>query len=896
MDPERFRRLMDLVGSALERPEGERDAWLAEECGTDAELLAEARSLLAYAPETSPESLTERLEAGVADAASRMTGGRAPVPERIGPYQILEVLGEGGMGIVYGAQEESPLRREVAVKVLRVGVHGPRFVARFESERTTLASLDHPNIAHIFEAGTTEEGLLYFTMEWVRGEPITDHCDSRRLAVPERLRLFQQVLSGVQHAHQKAVVHRDLKPSNVLVADAGGEPIAKVIDFGVARVTAPEPGVSTAHTAVGAVLGTLEYMSPEQATGAAAGVDTRSDIYSLGVLLYELLAGRLPFASDRLREASPGEMERLLHETEPPSPSRSVIIGQDTARERARVRGTGPDRLARALRGDLDNIVGKAMRKDPGRRYASAAEFHDDIQRYLEGRPVTARPATLGYRTRRFVGRHRVGVLGTAAALLLVVGMTAAFTMRLAVERDRAQLEAETAGQVAAFLQQLFEAPDPSESLGEEVTVRELLDDGALAVQEGLAGQPEVQARMMRAMGSAYQGLGLYDHARPLLEGSLERHRFLHGDDHEEVAASQAALAVLLGEMGELDAAEALHRAALATRRSLLGAEHPLVSQSLSGLARVLERGGDISGAEALYEEALAQAERLHAPDGPEVAAIQVQLGGMLRLHGRFSEAEPLLRAGLAAQRAHYGDRHPRLASAVRHLAALLRDVGHYGEAEALYLEALAHRRAMLGDEHPTVATTLSSYALLLQRMGDGEGAIAALSESVQIMERAYTEPHPNLAHAYHNLAIQLSIAGRYDEASEWHARAAQVQEQVLPEDHGDRAHPVLGLAWIAMEEGRYADAEPLFRQALAIREAAFPPGHRDIGGTLSDLGAALTSQDRYEEAEATLLEAYEILVAAEGAEGRRATRAAGRLAQLYDAWDRPEEAAPYRP
>jgi eukaryotic-like serine/threonine-protein kinase len=894
VDGARFRRLMDLVAHAAELPPEEADGWLTLTCGSDLEMLEEARSLMEGARTDSGDGFTRHLEAEIARQAADVLDEATPLPSRIGPYRVLEVLGEGGMGIVYAARQEEPIRRDVAVKVVRAGAHAPKLVARFESERQTLASLDHPNIARVLDAGSTEEGLPYVAMEWVRGRPITEFCDERGMGLQERLRLFRKVLGGVQHAHQKAVVHRDLKPSNVLVTEVDGTPVPKVIDFGVARVTSEAMAAGPARTAVGTMIGTLEYMSPEQATSPGEGVDTRSDIYSLGVMLYELLTGVLPYPGDALRRASPGELERLLRDTDPPTASRRVSSGAHRSETLLSDPSMEPARLARALRGDLDNILGRALRKDPAERYASAAEFSEDLGRYLAGHPVRARPSTLGYRARRFVGRHTAGVVGTAVAVVLLVAVTGAFTARLASERDRARLEAATAEQVSAFLQQLFELSDPSESLGETVTVREILDTGAETVGRGLSQQPEVQARMMRVIGQAFQGLGLWDRARPLLEGALERHLALHGPDHADVATSQANLGSLLMDLGDLDEAEDLHRTSLETRTSLLGAGHPRVVESLGGLAEVLERKGDLTRAEELYREALSRGLRSLDARDPQVSSLQVELGRMLRLQGQFEEAEPLLRAGLAAQRSHYGDRHPRLASGLRHMASLLRDRGEYEEAGDLYREALVVRRRALGDEHPDLAVTLSSYAILLQQMGDREGAITALTEAVDILEGAHSEPHPNMAHAYSNLAIQLGNSGREEEAGAWFRKAVEVHEATLPSGHPDRAHPILGLAWIEMNAGRPARAEPLFRAALEIRRTALAPDHRDLGGALSDLGACLAAQGRYAEAEPMLVEAHDILSASEGRSGRRASRAARRLAEMYQEWGRPGDAERY--
>ncbi|MHB1326671.1 MAG: serine/threonine-protein kinase, partial [Gemmatimonadales bacterium] len=424
-DPARFRRLMTLVGEAMERAAAEREAWIAAQCADDPELLHEARSLLAQATTGGIDSLAAGVEARIAATAQTLLP--VAIPDRIGPYRVTGLLGEGGMGFVYAGHQESPIARDVAIKVVRGGLSTPSVAARFDLERRTLATLQHPHIAGLFDAGATADGLPYFAMELVRGVPITEYCDRHRLSIEARLDLFRQVLSAVHHAHQKAVVHRDLKPSNILVAEVDGVATPKVIDFGIARVLSGESGMTTAHTGQHALLGTREYMSPEQLSASADTVDTRSDIYSLAVLLYELLTGLLPFPSGQLRSASPLELERLIRDTDPPPPSRQVLAEAETGAARAAARGSTPRGLARSLQGDLDTIVGTAMRKDPAHRYPSAAQFAEDIGRYRSGLPIAARPATLRYYAGRFIRRHRVGVAGTATALVVLFATIGAF-------------------------------------------------------------------------------------------------------------------------------------------------------------------------------------------------------------------------------------------------------------------------------------------------------------------------------------------------------------------------------------------------------------------------------------------------------------------------------------
>lgn len=852
MDGARFRRMMDVVGELASLDPAARAARLQEALGDDAELLTEARALLDQEP--SGVDLSEALDRRIGAEAARLDA-TAPRPTSIGPYQILDVLGEGGMGIVYAARQEQPLRRDVAIKVVRAGLHAPRLLARFEAERRTLAALDHPHIARVLEAGSTAEGLPYVVMEWVHGEPLTQYCERRRLDRDARLRLFVKVLAAVEYAHQRAVVHRDLKPSNILVTEVDGDALPKVIDFGVARVITPEPDETTLHTAVGTVVGTREYMSPEQAGGSAEGVDTRSDVYALGVILYELLTDTLPYASDALRRASPSELERLLRDVEPP-----------------------PARSRRPMPADLDNIIGTAMRKDRDARYGSVAALREDLQRFLDGRPVRAHPPTWRYRLGRFVSRHRAAVLAAGVSLLLLAGSAAAFTLRLAAERDRAQREAAKATQVATFLRDLFGAVDPAQSRGEPVTARALVDAAAANIDESLPTQPDLRASFQRVLAQVYHSLGHFELARPLAERALATHESLYGNDHEEVATSAAVLATVLTDLGEPAKAEPLARTALESRQRRLGAQDPAVAALLSDLADIRDRLGARPEAESLYRAALDIQLLRYGPDAEAVAATKIKLGGLLRIDGRRREAAPLLREAVAVQRARLGPSHPRVASATRNLAALLRDEGEFAEADSLYREVLALRRRVLGDAHPEVATTLSSYGTLLREMGDAEGAIAALTEAVEILERVHGGAHPTLASSSHNLALQLRASGRLDEAERWFRRTMAIQDTVLPAGHADRAFPRFELAALQLERNRPREAEVLLRDALGIRRAALPAGHRRIAETLSELGLSLARQRRFREAEAALREAYDLMLASEGAESARTKRVRERL------------------
>ncbi|HUF28815.1 MAG TPA: serine/threonine-protein kinase, partial [Gemmatimonadaceae bacterium] len=577
MDRSRWQRLESLFDAAIEMRPVERSAWLGARCADDPALREQVESLIA-ASESGAGSASALLGGAVEDAAHDLAGDAA-VGERIGPWELVEELGRGGMGVVYRARRaDAEYEREVAIKLLG-GIRTSEHLRRFRVERQILAGLEHPNIAHLIDGGTTPRGVPWVAMELVHGMPLDRYCDAHGLGVEQRLALFLDVCAAVRIAHRHLVVHRDLKPANILVT-ADGTP--KLLDFGIAKLLASGVG-DVGETGTAVRLLTPAYASPEQLRGEPVTVAT--DVYGLGVILFQLLTGRLPH---ELAGKTLGEIERLVCEEEPQRPS---TVAASPA-------------LGRRLRGDLDTIVLTAVKKDQHRRFESVERLADDIQRHLTGRPVRARGDTRKYRLGKFVRRHRVGVAATVAAAAALAVFAVAMGVqarRLAIERDAATLARTHAEQVAGLLTGIFEVADPSQSRGESVTARELLDEGARRVEADLADQPELQAAMMRLIGGVYHGLGLESRARPLLERALAQYRALHGDEHGEVATSQMALAYTLQDLGDLAGAEPLYRDALATRRRLHGAEHPLVSESLSGLAYLIETQGDQTDAELLF-------------------------------------------------------------------------------------------------------------------------------------------------------------------------------------------------------------------------------------------------------------------------------------------------------
>ena len=852
MDPRQWDRLQSLFEGAVALESVERNAYLSGQCSDDPELRLQVESLIAAS-----ESASAALGGAVRSVARELAADLAP-GQRIGPWELVREIGHGGMGAVFLARRaDGEYDAQIAIKLIG-GVRTAAHLRRFRAERQILADLDHPNIARLVGGGTTELGAPWVGMEFVDGLPLERYCAQHALTVDQRLRLFLDICGAVRYAHQHLVVHRDLKPGNILVT---GDGVPKLLDFGIAKLLAPGD-TNSEETGTAVRLMTPAYASPEQLQGGAITVAT--DIHGLGVVLYQLLTGRLPHD---VAGKTLGEIERLVCDEVPPRPSIAA-----------------PPGTARRLRGDLDTIVMTALQKDPRRRYESVERLADDILRHLTSLPVRARGDTRAYRLGRFLRRNRMGAAVAASAVMMLGAFAVSTSIqarRLAVERDAATFARANAEQVAAFLTSVFEISDPSESRGRAVTARELLDEGARRVEEELAGQPAVQATMMRIIGNVYAALGLNDQARPLLEHALMRQREMYGDLHEETATTQLALAVMHQDDGDVKAAEPLFRQALATRQAVYGPEHAMVGEVLTDLAYLLQTNGDNIGAEAMFREALALERTLYPPGDPHIASTMTKLARSLRESGKLAEAEPLLREALALQREALGNSHPDVASTLRNLASVLRDRGTLHEADTLFQEAIELRRAVLGDVHPEVANILNSYALLLQRKGENDRAIATYHEFIRILEQIHSRPHPSLAAAYSNLASVMREEGRHDEAITLYTKSLQVNDQVLAKDHPNRAFPLVGLAATYMDRQMFARADPLFRQALALRRAALPEGHRYIGETMSDLGACLTALGRYREADSLLTQAYALLRAAEGEDASRTRRAGERIEEL---------------
>jgi eukaryotic-like serine/threonine-protein kinase len=868
-----------------------------------------------------------------ADEASKRTlDAVSPrvLPDRIGPYKILDFLGEGGMGVVYLAEQEQPIRRKVALKVIKLGMDTKEVIARFESERQALAMMNHPNIAQVHDAGTTERGAPYFVMEHVAGIPITDYCDKHRLSTRERLEIFIPVCQAIQHAHQKGIIHRDIKPSNVLVAMQDGKPVPKIIDFGVAKATNQRLTEKTVFTQQGLLIGTPEYMSPEQAEMTGLDVDTTTDIYSLGVLLYQLLVGALPFDAGTLRRAGYDEIRRRIREEEPPKPTTRLSSLGQLAKEIAERRRTDVASLTKDLRGDLEWVTMKAMEKDRTRRYSTSSELAADIERHLKHEPVIACPPSSAYRVGKFVRRHRMGVGIVAASVLVLIAFavtTATQARRIARERDRAE-------RVSAFLVSMFESSDPDKTKGEKVTARELLDKGVERLGVELKNEPETRAALLHSIGRVYDRLGNYVVAERLLGQALAVRRNSSGRNRLDLADTLNELGNVHATRGDYPRAEAEYREALEIRHRILGRDSLDAGKSLNQIANMLLRRGRYSEAEATYREVLSITRPLGTP--ADVVTPLLNLGAVYTRQGKLNAAIDAFREGFELAQRSLGRENTLTLSAMNNLANALYYTGEYAEAEQLQRENLTTRRKLLGDNHFDVGLSLYNLGNTLEARGRFAQAEKVFLECLAVWRKALPSEHVQIAWALNDLAIVITDQGRCGEAETLFREALAMFERVSPdpasvayswEGLGDVSYrrgqmseaekyyctaldlmkKKLGATHISVartenklgrlliERGRYEEAEPMLRDALQINREGLPATHPSVGYAEALLGSCLGGQRRFHEAEQLLLKGYETLRAKLGEEREDTNYIATRLAALYEAWGKPQKAAEWR-
>jgi len=930
-----YRRLKTLFFRAADLDSDRRDALLERECARDPALGAVAKQLVLHSNNPSEAlnhifGLGDSVDGGLWPIGPPRT---AAVPARIGDYRIIRKLGEGSMGIVYEAEQQRP-RRTVALKIIR-GVPSAAATHRFEHESQILGLLQHPAIAQVYDAGTANLGSgpqPFFAMELIRGIPLTDYAKTHGTSISERLEMFTAVGEAVHHAHQKGVIHRDLKPDNILV-DAQGR--AKVLDFGVARVTGDQQRVTAMCTGAGQVIGTLSYMSPEQAAGRPEHVDIRSDVHALGAILFELLTDRLPYDVRGM----------MIH-------SAVRVIRDDQ-----------PARLGavnRCLRGDLDVIVSKALEKDPARRYQSALELTSDVKRYLQSRPIVARPPSAIYQLRKYAQRHKAMFGAVAAAFVLLVlgvmgtsvGLVRATQQRQRAEaREREAVQARTTAQAAradaersrdqaeavtAYLESMLASASPEE-LGRDVLVRDVLNQATTSIAERFDSKPLIEARMRRTIGITYRELGdldqaadhlesalairrqalpvehpdtlasmndlaelyhaqgRYNEAESLLTTTLEKRRRILGRENEHTLVTAGNLAVLYEKQGRLGDAEALAIDTLEAQRGLLGDGHPATLTTTNTLATVYLSQGRYAEAETSFLEALELLHRVLGPEHPDTLGAMNNLGSLYSSLGRLDDAEPLLAQVVEIRKRVLGEDHAATLVSMNNLAGLYWRRARYDEAEALFADVLDLRRKALGESHKQTLTSMFNLAVVYrtnERFAEAEPLIA---ESLRIRRRVFGPEHADTLASLAGLCGLYQEQGRVEDAEPLCVETLATRRRVLGAEHPDTIASLTALGRLYTTLGRYTGAEALLAEAVDAATRLLPGQHWTRGNALSYYGQCLSLQGRHADAEPALLDGHAALAAGLGPSHRRTLQSINDVADFYDAWEKTQAAAAWR-
>lgn len=870
IDSAHWQRVQEVFDQACALPETEQGAFVSAMCG-DENLAAEVMAMLLH--DSAANSL---LDGNLADVAHRTLSSPEPVrAKQFGPYRVIRLLGEGGMGVVYLAERED-LQNQVAIKVLRDAWISPARRERFAFEQRTLAQLNHPSIARLYDAAVLPDGTPYFVMEYIEGVPLTEYCRRNHCSLEQRLRLFRCVCEAVQHAHGHAVIHRDLKPSNILVKDDG---TVRLLDFGIAKqVERLEFQVD--QTMTGLRFMTPAYASPEQMRGDRIGIST--DIYSLGVILYELLAGEPPFDLSNL---TPLEAASIIAEHDPGKPSAAV--------RRAGAGNSNRMDLSRSAWADLDVLCLTAMQKDPQRRYLSADALIRDIDHFLNGEPLDARPDTLGYRTTKFVRRHRSAVTATALILIVMIAMAAFFTVRLAKARNAAIAEADRARRIQQFMTSLFQGGDAAAGPQDNLRVVALLDRGRREAQS-LNDEPEVQADLYGTLGSLYQKLGNLDQANAMLTSALDLQKSLHGPSSAQAGISLVALGLLRDDQAQLPEAERLVRQGLDLEKRGLPPRDPTIARGMAALGKVLEDRGSYNDA----IQVLAEAVRLESAKGaasPDFADALYELANCHFYAGHYPMAESLNQQLLAMDRQIYGDRHPRVADVLINLGAIRHDLGHYPEAEKLERRALDIVQGWYGEDSPETASDLTILARTLVFEERYKEATALLEQSLAIKERVYGKVHPAVASSLNELGNTAIRQRAYDDAAAYFTRMLDIYHAIYGEHHYLIGIALSNLAGAYSAEKDWPRAEALFRQAVQMFTDTQSATHINTGIARTKLGRTLLREGRYADALAESRAGYDILAGQMAPTASWLVSARKDLIEEYTALEQPDQAEKVR-
>jgi serine/threonine protein kinase/tetratricopeptide (TPR) repeat protein len=876
VEPRRWEQVKSVFASAVECDPRERGAFLDATCGGDAELRQEVESLL-----ESDDASGDFIEQPPPELKLLFSGTNGQLVKSVGAYELVRELGCGGMGAAYLAvRADAEFQKDVAIKLIRKGMESDLVVDRFRKERQILASLEHANIARLFDGGATADGQPYLVMEYVEGQPIDEYCESHHIGIRKRVVLFRDVCAAVQYAHQNLIVHRDLKPSNVLVTTEGQ---AKLLDFGIAKLLGGEQDGGAPPTRTGVPLMTPQYASPEQIRGQP--VTTVSDVYSLGLILYRLLTGRDPY---ELKSRQVWEIERIICFEDPPKPSAAVsnfdkaahdgIAGEpndNTAAPRIR-----PRTLSRQLRGDLDNIVLKAMAKEPSWRYSSAEALSKDLRNYLDGEPVTAHPPTFAYRAVKFLRRYKTAVLATGLVVLSLTGGIIATLQqarraererqraesslqRANRERGRADSEAATARAVNDFLQNdlLAQAsasiqarpdtkPDP------ELKVRTTLDRATARIAGKFDGQPLVEASIHQTIGDTYADLGFYLEAQGHIERALDLRRRVLGDKHRDTLTSMHKLAILDWYRGNYADAEPLLTNVLDVRSRVLGQEHRDTASAMNDLALVEWYRGEYTPAEPLFTKALEIRCRLLGQEHPDTLSTMNDLAGLYVHQGKYAQAEPLLTKVLDVRRRVLGQEHPNTLLSMNNLAVVLWDEGKYAQAEPLLTTVMEVKRRVLGQEHPETLSTINNLAGLYRDEGKYAQADPLLTRVLEVRRRVLGKEHPDTLISMNNLGLLYVYQGHYAHGEPLLTKVMEVRKRVLGEKHPDTLLSMNNLAQLYVYQHKYETAEPIYVKVIELQRRVLAAEHPRRLASMNDLAALYIKTGTYAAAEPLLTEA----------------------------------------
>ncbi|MDR9364500.1 MAG: serine/threonine-protein kinase [Balneolaceae bacterium] len=798
--------------------------------------------------------------------------------DRVGPWRIIREIGRGGMSSVFLAtRADGQFEREVAIKFLHGLIPGQSMHKRLQQEQKILARLQHKNIAQLIDAGLTDEGRPYFILEYIQGKPITEWCNEQHLSFEERLQLFVQVCEAVQFAHQRLIVHRDLKPNNILVDNHGN---VKLLDFGIAKILENEPQESTPITKTGLFLMTPEYASPEQVHGDA--ITTATDVHALGLILYELLTGKLPYD---FSNKTPIEIGSIISETTPAKPS-SVVI--KISSETIQLGSINKAQHKRQLRGDLDTIVLKSIRKEPERRYGSADQLLQDIRRYQKNEPISARPESAGYLTKKFIQRNRTVVFALSVIGIILVG-TAIFSLNQA---RITEIERQKTEQVNAFLQEMLASPNPYQD-GLEVKVIDILDRTADRIDIELSNQPAVEASVRHTLGVTYRELGDIDKADFQLSQSLALMNTLFSPPNAEMSEVQVEMAKTEQMQGNYQTADSLLNLALTADLELFGRESTTIAARLGELGSLQWEMGNFDEAEALLRESLELEQKLRSPDHEQIASSMGNLATLLSDQGYDEEALELYREELKIYRANYeDDRHPAIPQVISHIGIILDDQEKYEEALADHQKALELFRELKGEDHPDVVYAMNNLASVMTKMGNVEEALAMQVDAAALYRDIFGPDHPSLGIQYNNIAFTKRNMGDLEGAKESYSQAIETWQAGLPPGHPFLAYGYHNLASVLQSQNRPGEALPYFQDAYEIRTEHLSPENPERAMTTSMLGECLASLGKIAEAEPLLIEGYQSLLVSRGEDHSTTMEAANRLKDFLQNQDRVEEFA----